>query len=348
LINNGQVEIGAIPKKAIKSLIYARGGKMDRRKFLRLMVLAGMAWAAAVFPWGNDQAYGNGGPVTPAGGTPITTYYANSPLGVIPPGTKFGVNNNTGTAMRKFVDKLPGLGSVNQNLLGQYIPVANPDTAAFPGSDYYELGEKEYRVRLHSDLPVTTDALGSGTRLRGYYQINAGTSGLTDHAQRYLGPLIIARTYDTRYQPGAITPAGWRNGKPVRVKFTNQLGIGTAGNLFVPVDTTLMGAGMGPGGVGNYTQNRTAVHLHGGITPWISDGTPHQWFTPSGETGYLQGVSYQNVPDMPNPGAGSLTNYYTNQQSGRLLFYHDHALGITRLNVYAGLAAGYLIVDPYE
>ena len=49
-----------------------------------------------------------------------------------------------------------------------------------------------------------------------------------------------------------------------------------------------------------------------------------------------------------NPGAGQLTFYYTNQQSARLLFYHDHAFGITRLNVYAGEAAGYLLTDQVE
>ena len=43
-----------------------------------------------------------------------------------------------------------------------------------------------------------------------------------------------------------------------------------------------------------------------------------------------------------------MTFYYTNQQSARLMFYHDHAWGITRLNVYAGEAAGYLITDPTE
>jgi hypothetical protein len=43
-----------------------------------------------------------------------------------------------------------------------------------------------------------------------------------------------------------------------------------------------------------------------------------------------------------------MTFYWPNQQSGRLMFYHDHAYGITRLNVYAGEAAGYLIVDPAE
>ena len=51
---------------------------------------------------------------------------------------------------------------------------------------------------------------------------------------------------------------------------------------------------------------------------------------------------------MPDPGNGSQTMYYTNQQSNRLMFYHDHALGITRLNVYAGMAAGYLVTDPAE
>ena len=49
-----------------------------------------------------------------------------------------------------------------------------------------------------------------------------------------------------------------------------------------------------------------------------------------------------------DPGQGSTTHYYTNEQSARLMFYHDHALGITRLNVYAGMAAGYLITDPVE
>ena len=45
---------------------------------------------------------------------------------------------------------------------------------------------------------------------------------------------------------------------------------------------------------------------------------------------------------------GCQTFFYTNQQSARLMFYHDHAWGITRLNVYAGEAAGYLITDATE
>ena len=229
--------------------------------------------------------------------------------------------------IRKFVDSLPGLGSANANNLGQYIPIATPDTTTFPGSDYYEIALKQYTQQMHSDLPA------AGTMLRGYYQVNTGTTGVTDHTQKYLGPLIIAH-----------------RDRAVRVKFDNLLGVNGAGNLPIPVDPTIMGAGAGVGG--NYTQNRATLHLHGGATPWISDGTPHQWITPAGDSTTLKrGASQVNVPDMPDPTGsvqGSATFYWTNQQSARLMFYHDHAYGITRLNVYAGEAAGYLLVDQAE
>ena len=107
-----------------------------------------------------------------------------------------------------------------------------------------------------------------------------------------------------------------------------------------------------------FKDDRATLHLHGGTTPWISDGTPHQWITPAGETTpWPQGVSVKNVPDMKDAGGatvcdakddGCQTFFYTNQQSARLMFYHDHAWGITRLNVYAGEAAGYLIADATE
>ncbi len=232
------------------------------------------------------------------------------------------------SGIRKFVDTLPGLNAAGANNLGQYIPVAIPDTTTYPGSDYYEIELGEFTEKMHSDLPNST--------IRGYRQTN--TLDPTVSQFHYLGPLIIATS-----------------NRSVRVKFTNKLPVGAGGNLFIPVDTTVMGAGMGPQGMNvspiNYTQNRAELHLHGGATPWISDGTPYQWITPAGEyTSYPQGVSVYNVPDMPDAGDrdGSMTFFYTNQQSARLMFYHDHAHGITRLNVYAGEAAGYLVTDPVE
>ncbi len=252
--------------------------------------------------------------------------------------------------IRKFIDSVPGLTPAGASTLGaeHYIQIGVPDTTTFSGCDYYEIELVEYDFQLHRDLPPT--------RLRGYRQVNAA-----DNTPHYLGPLILAN----------------RN-TPVRIKFTNKLPTGAGGNLFIPVDETVMGAGMGPldmmgmpGMKENYTQNRATLHLHGGLVPWISDGTPHQWTTPAGEmTQYPKGVSVSYVPDMwfdpagnvipgasltppapgasNNPGDGSLTFYYNNQQSARLMFYHDHAYGITRLNVYAGEAAGYLLMDQVE
>lgn len=241
------------------------------------------------------------------------------------------VNGGTGYlsgGIRKFIDTLPGLGATNANNLGQYIPVAVPDTTSFPNSDYYQIELREYTEKMHTDLNPTT--------LRGYVQVKNGADVAPIH---YLGPMIVAQ-----------------KDRPVRIKFINKLLTGAGGNLFLPVDKTVMGAGMGPLGMDvtpgnqmNYTQNRATLHLHGGLSPWISDGTQHQWITPAGEnTDYPKGVSVQNVPDMPDPGPGAQTFYYSNQQSARLMFYHDHAYGITRLNVYAGEAAGYLLTDPVE
>ncbi|MEJ5309116.1 MAG: multicopper oxidase domain-containing protein [Anaerolineae bacterium] len=270
--------------------------------------------------------------------------------------------------MRKFVDGLPGLDAANANNLGQYIPVAVPDTTTYPDADYYEIAVVQYQEQMHSDLPPTL--------LRGYVQLSTDVVP-GDHVQ-----LTNVLTNGTEVDiPGffGVTPPHYMGptivaakDRPVRIKFYNLLPTGVDGNLFLPVDTTVMGSGPGPlldmsqpdpdpqnpmcGMLPKpyecYAENRATLHLHGGISPWISDGTPHQWITPANEnTPYPQGVSVMPVPDMNDsgdPNDGVMTFYYTNQQSARLMFYHDHAWGITRLNVYAGEAAGYIITDETE
>ena len=285
-------------------------------------------------------------PPVPGG---IPDYFGTTPNWALSPAPV--LNTTTGTitgGIRKFVDSLPGLGSGTPNNLGNYIPVAVYDQAIYPGADYYEIALVQYKEQMHSDLPPTT--------LRGYVQIS--TANVTgSHIQLfypngtpirdYLGNLVYA--VDNPHYLGPIIIA--QKDRPVRVKFTNYLPTGGDGDLFIPTDTSVMGAGQGPDMVNNFTQNRATLHLHGGATPWISDGTPDQWTTPVGEnTTWPKGVSVRNVPDMDNGNepAGTLTFYYTNQQTARLMFYHDHAYGITRLNVYAGEAAGYVIQDPVE
>ena len=66
--------------------------------------------------------------------------------------------------LKKFVDTLPGLGPSAANDLGQYIPVAVPDTTTYPGTDYYEIAVVQYRMKFHRDLPATL--------LRGYVQLS--------------------------------------------------------------------------------------------------------------------------------------------------------------------------------
>jgi spore coat protein A len=81
------------------------------------------------------------------------------------------------------------------------------------------------------------------------------------------------------------------------------------------------------------------VHLHGGEIPAAFDGDPNSWFTPNG----LKGSDYHTIG---NPGPGKAVYEYPNLQEPGTLWFHDHALGITRVNVYAGLAGFYFIKDP--
>ena len=71
---------------------------------------------------------------------------------------------------------------------------------------------------------------------------------------------------------------------------------------------------------------RTVPHLHGAFTSSESDGLPERWFV---------------------PGASALYTY-PNRQAAATLWYHDHPMGSTRLNVYAGLAGFCLLRDEEE
>ncbi|MGB8981141.1 MAG: multicopper oxidase domain-containing protein [Anaerolineales bacterium] len=287
--------------------------------------------------------------------------------------------------MRKFIDDLPGVctppdcPSYVTDPTAKYIPLGVPEFKVYKDieADEYVIGLVQYRTSFSSDLPPTL--------VRGYVQLE--TADNADISQHYplQNELLDGTFQDTGYF--GVTPPQWlgptivsTKNKPVRIVFHNLLPADAEGDLFLPVDATMMGAGMGPmdmmgmdpmndnsvmdevrnptcgeypkDGMNCFKDNRATLHLHGGITPWISDGTPHQWITPADEmTMWPQGVSVVNVPDMSVCEAnddGCMTFYYTNQQSARLMFYHDHSWGITRLNVYAGEAAGYLVSDDTE
>ena len=107
-----------------------------------------------------------------------------------------------------------------------------------------------------------------------------------------------------------------RSGEALLVEWANEL----PEKHFLPIDTNLHGAEK------DKPEVRSVIHLHGGRTPPASDGYPEDWYVPG----------------------KSATNYYPNRQDATLLFYHDHAMGINRLNVYAGLLGLFVIRDPVE
>ena len=112
-----------------------------------------------------------------------------------------------------------------------------------------------------------------------------------------------------------------QSGTPLDISYTNRLPLTYPD--WIPVDTNLTPLG---------NQVRAMTHLHGAFVAGDSDGNPE--VTPNGfGFGDTQTVHYTNqLPQMP----------------ATLLWFHDHALGATRLNVFAGLAAAYILRDQYD
>jgi spore coat protein A len=114
--------------------------------------------------------------------------------------------------------------------------------------------------------------------------------------------------------PGPTIEA--RSGESVTIEWANELPL----RHFLPIDHNLMGA------EADKPEVRAVVHLHGGRVPPASDGYPENWYTPG----------------------RSAVHHYPNRQDSALLWYHDHAMGITRLNTYAGLFGLYVVRDAGE
>jgi spore coat protein A len=107
-----------------------------------------------------------------------------------------------------------------------------------------------------------------------------------------------------------------RRGQGLLVEWRNEL----PKAHFLPIDHTLCGAGKDRPDV------RAIVHVHGARVPPESDGYPEHWYVP-GE---------------------AKTFHYPNEQEATTLWYHDHAMGIERLNQYAGLLGVFLVRDEAE
>lgn len=150
-----------------------------------------------------------------------------------------------------------------------------------------------------------------------YYEVEMCEVEQQLHSQL---PATTVWGYEGQF-PGPTIEA--KKGEPVCVRWENKL----PEEHLLPVDETIHGAEDTP-------EVRTVTHLHGGNVEPESDGHPDAWFT----------RDFQEV----GPYFEKENYHYVNNQPATTLWYHDHALGITRLNVYAGLAGFYLLRDKHE
>jgi spore coat protein A len=141
-----------------------------------------------------------------------------------------------------------------------------------------------------------------------FYQV--GMTEFQQQLHRDLSPTTVWG-YNGTF-PGPIIEVN--TDEPVQVEWINNL----PSQHHLPVDTCPHGA--------DDNSTRTVVHLHGGHVPADVDGYPESTFLPG----------------------NSVVYEYPNNQQAAPLWFHDHALGITRLNVYMGLAGIYIVRDPVE
>ncbi|HXN83188.1 MAG TPA: multicopper oxidase [Myxococcales bacterium] len=204
-----------------------------------------------------------------------------------------------------------------------YVRGRNP---ALPGQDYYEVRVTEFKQWMGLIDPITKQRLY--TPSWGYGQVgHRYDTGVRDALGR---PIL-----QTGSVPGPTFET--RRGKPVAVKWINDIR-NPDGSLRTThllgedsYDLTLHGTSMGEPHV------RTVMHLHGAETPSASDGFPEFWFT-------ADPLAPPN--GLGGPRGNQVLYQYPNQQPGTTLWYHDHSLGITRLNVYTGQEGFFFIREP--
>jgi spore coat protein A len=202
---------------------------------------------------------------------------------------------------------------------------------AMKNADYYEIAVQQFQQQILPNVPGVPGANFGMTTVWSY------------------GPTGVAPTLANGYFYPAFTIENkWQ--KPTVVKWVN--GLSNTPHL-LPVDQTLHWANP----LGTHDSHGTShdsytgpvpivTHVHGAHTYEESDGYPEAWYLADGSQ---VGTLYNTFKAQSDArlglawDPGSAIFDYPNDQRATTLWYHDHTLGMTRLNVYAGPAGFWLI-----
>jgi FtsP/CotA-like multicopper oxidase with cupredoxin domain len=231
--------------------------------------------------------------------------------------------------LTKFIDPLPIPAAIDARRVGVFSLAARPGTAIVSSSMAAAApGYAGTTVWTYRAVGDTSPIPGSGV------------------GNTYLGPsLLIQKDVPIKIQwYNHLTANGDGTGAPIphplpvdpSLHWADPLGDSPAGPY--PVDPVT--------GLSTFDYTLAAVplvpHVHGGEQPGASDGGPDAWWTPNlAQTG----PTFLQAGDVGGSGNHTLYPYF-NAQPPATIWYHDHGLGITRLNVYMGLAGAYVITDP--
>ncbi len=228
----------------------------------------------------------------------------------------------------------PKVTPIDQFVTPLVVPPAMPPVGG-PDSDTYEIGMRQFEQQILPPPYLTTTVWSYGP--------HSTSMPATGPAGGFHAP--------------SFTIESTRN-MPVKVTWYNEL-VDTTGRYLphlLPVDQTLHWANP-PGPHDRRGTNPDpytgpvpmVTHVHGAHVGPKSDGYPEAWYLPDANNipaGYATTGTHYDTEEEAAP--GSAVFVYPNDQREATLWYHDHALGMTRLNVYAGPAGFWIIRGPEE
>lgn len=236
-----------------------------------------------------------------------------------------------GSAIPQWIDPLPLLSVAG-----------GPMQTVVDNGTEIELHMREFLSNVMPSTFIPPAGTYNGTYVWGYI---VGPNAPTTSLGTYIGPVIVA----TRNQPTQIrfvndlghtvssNLLAWLNATDQTLHWADPLG----GEMNMCAHSTMPGMPPSPTCGAHYAGPFPAVpHLHGGEVPPVLDGGPDAWYT---SDGVYKGHGYYT---KAGAAANEAIYRYPNMQEAAPIWFHDHVLGVTRLNVYAGLAGAYPIIDP--